>query len=548
MKYLGEGGPRPPLTPRRPPISKKPLDPGIAPPTHDLARVPVVVFGVLLVGFWPTFASFPRAWDAPSHEHGWIVALFVFWLLWRDRHRLLGGDTGGLMDVTPVLAFLSVGWLMCLIAGIGTGHEALMPIILALWAVATLGWATRWVVGRIALTFMLAVPLWAVVIPPLQRATTVASGAITRLAGIEAEVGYDTITLNAGTFLVEAGCSGLNYLMGALVLGAMYAQLFLTRWQTQVKVVALAGVAAIIGNWIRVTMLIVIGEVSAMESGLLEDHLWQGWLIFTVLMIPTYFVAGWIERRDRVRYAGRAPQNEAARATTADTDPSGVDLNPKIEGVRPAGADRGGRNRRAVLAGFAAIVGPMTYMVVGAVPRSAALDRDVEALHTVSPWVARSIPAAELNWLPGYRGVDERVAWTLSAGDVALEGARHYYRDQSFGEELIQYGNTIAADSLIYSDRMVGPVGPERRLAREAVVVDRGGARVVWYWYRVGGYETAFGVKAKLLEIVSFFRRSPAAELVTLTGPCEGDDCSGAAAAIRSAMGVPVSSPEESAR
>ena len=44
----------------------------------------------------------------------------------------------------------------------------------------------------IGLTFLLAVPFWSVLVPVLQRATTIASGGVTQLAGIEAVIGHAT--------------------------------------------------------------------------------------------------------------------------------------------------------------------------------------------------------------------------------------------------------------------------------------------------------------------------------------------------------------------
>lgn len=65
--------------------------------------------------------------------------------------------------------------------------------------------------------------------------------------------------------------------------------------------------------------------------------------------------------------------------------------------------------------------------------------------------------------------------------------------------------------------------------------------RVVWYWYRVAGFDTPLASKAKLLEILAFFRRYAASELVTLSAECAPEDCLEAAQALRAATGVPQS-------
>jgi hypothetical protein len=126
---------------------------------------------------------------------------------------------------------------------------------------------------------------------------------------------------------------------------------------------------------------------------------------------------------------------------------------------------------------------------------------------------------------------------------VVLDAARAYFIDQRQGHELIQYGNEIAPDSLVVSDRLLGPVGSRNRFVREALVRDDDFGRVVWYWYRVAGFDTPFPSKAKLLEILSFFRRSTAAELITLTAQCDAESCLRAAQALRAATGGPAIPP-----
>ena len=103
---------------------------------------------------------------------------------------------------------------------------------------------------------------------------------------------------------------------------------------------------------------------------------------------------------------------------------------------------------------------------------------------------------------------------------------------------MIGYPNAIAPDSLFVTERFVGPIGTSRRIVREAVVRTAGAPRVVWYWYRVGGVDTAFPIQAKLLEIISFFRRSAASELITMSVECQEDDCTEAANTLRAAVGV----------
>lgn len=516
----------------------------------DERRLVGWVLVVMLLFFWPTLVEFPGTWSAAGQEHGFFVAALTLWLIWRDRDLTLRLADGGIPDLLPVLVGLSAVWMLAAIMSVRLVQQFLLAVICVTWAFAVFGWRARSSIVPIGVTFLLAVPFWSLLVPFLQRATTVASGGATQLAGISAVIGYDYIQISSGTFLVESGCAGLNYLMGGLVLGAFYAHLFVDRWQTQLKIVALAGVMSIVGNWVRVSVLIFLGEATAMQSPYIEDHLWQGWAIFTALMIPTYALALRIERVDAVRYASTADADRtelAPQPTDHASDEGGapVAVEPSLGGETPAvDSFDPSRPRRASLAALAAISGPIVFMSVGAIPRGTDIDQSVEVLGVAESWDV-SEGATHDEWRPDFFGVDAEAAWTLSNGTAQVGATRQYFMDQKQGDELIHNSNMVAPDSMVVSDQVVGPVGPERRLVREALFRTPEGARVAWYWYRVAGQDTPFETKAKLLEVLGFFIRSPASELVTLSAACGPEDCRAAAQALRSAMGAPPLPPPE---
>jgi len=484
------------------------------------------IFGGLLLSFWPTLITLPGTWSVSYQEHGFFIGGLTAWLLWRDRHRVVSAAGEGLPDLAPVVALLSGVWMCATIMNVRTIAQGLLPLILMGWALVAFGWGARRVILGIGLTFLLAVPFWSLMVPVLQRATVIMSGAATRLAGITAVIGYDYIQITTGTFLVEAGCAGLNYLMGGLVLGACYAHLFVSRWQTQLKIVLLAGMVSIVGNWIRVSVLIFLGEWTAMQSPYIYDHLWQGWAIFTALMIPTYFLARIIEGRD----------DEKLPAVPREGLQGGIDQG--VTGVA------GALGRRALGSALAAGAGPLGFMLIGAIPRGVEVQTDVQEFGVVDEWLVVDSPTPDA-WRPAFQGVDREATWTLTDGFDQVHAMRQYFMDQRQGDELIGYPNTIAADSMLMSDRVIGPVGTDRRFLHEAVIRTTAEPRVVWYWYRVAGFDTPFESKAKLLEILAFFKRSAAAELVTLSAVCSPDDCRDAGNVLRRAMGAPSLPPQE---
>jgi len=469
------------------------------------------LFVVLLLAFWPTLATFYGTWARSYQEQGFFIAGLTLWLVWRYRDHVRRWPREETRTLLPVAAALSLAWMLAVIMNVTVVHQLLLVLTLAAWAFATFGPRARVPILATAATFLLAIPFWGVANPVLRRATTLMSGAIARAGGVTAVIRDDTITIASGTFLVEAGCSGINYFMAGLTLGAFYAHIFTDRWQTQLKLVALAGGAAIVGNWIRVAVLVLIGEASQMQSPLIYDHLWQGWAIFTILMIPTYFLIRRIERRDAARAAGRP-----SAPASGTFDPS--------------------RPRRAAMAGAFAIVGPVLYVGLGVVPKVGDLDRSPDVLGVSDRWTVTERASGDLGWTPAFQAIDQRVQWTVALPDVSVDAGRYYFADQRQGEEMIQYGNAVAPDSLLVSDRLIGPVGERRRYVREAIFFDSDTPREAWYWYRVAGVDTPFPTRAKLLEVVAFALRKPASELIMLSALCAPDDCAEAAQALRAAL------------
>ena len=475
-------------------------------------RILGILFLVMLAAFWPTLATFYGTWARSYQEHGFFVAGLTGWLLWQYRDRLRRWPGDEMPALLPLAGLLSLGWLLAVVMNVSMVHQFLLVLTLAAWGLATFGPQARVPILTGALTFTLAIPFWGFTTPVLRRATTLMSGAIAKAGGVTAVIRDDTISIASGTFLVEAGCAGINYLMAGLTLGAIYAHLFTERWRTQLKIVALAGGASVVGNWIRVAVLVFIGEASQMQSPLIEDHLWQGWAIFTLLMIPTYFLVRRIERKD-------APL-AAAEAAAA---PRGKTFDPS-------------RPRRAARAGAFVVVGPVLYMGLGLVPKAGEIDRGPEVLGLADTWTPVERAHGDADWSPAYVGIDDRAEWAIQLPDATVDAGRYFFVDQVQGEEMIQWGNAMAPDSLSVSERLIGPVGEGRRYVREAIFFDAGSPRIAWYWYRVAGVDTPFPSRAKVLEIAAFALRRPASELITLSARCAPEDCADAAQALRTAL------------
>lgn len=473
------------------------------------------LFGVTVLAFWPTLLALPPHWLAFS-EYGFVIAALVSWLMWRDRHRL-GIDAGEpARELFPMLAIVSLVWMVARVMDIGTIHQTLFYCLIFGWVIAVFGRPAFKVAAPIAATALIAAPFWDAGVPALQRVAVIVTGLITRLGGVEAEIGAYTIAISTGTFEVEAGCSGLGYLMVSMTLGAVYAHLFVRGWRTQAKVILVAVASALLTNWIRISALVFVGEATAMQSSLIADHVLFGWIVFTVMLVPAYLAIRWVERRDGAAISQVAPKS---RDHSLSHHP----------GVARLSAAR--------LATGMTIVGPLIYMAVSILPRSTEIDGSPEVFGFASTVDVRATDLPQ--WTPDFLGIDERADWLAvppEPSGVTVTASRFWYVQQHPGEELIQGHNRIAPDSLTAATQFVVVSPSASRIVLETVLFEEGSPRIVWSWYRVGGQETPFGRNAKLLEVWAWLTRSGPSELVTLSAACDPENCEAAVGALRASI------------
>ncbi|MEM7417370.1 MAG: archaeosortase/exosortase family protein [Gemmatimonadota bacterium] len=475
---------------------------------------PRIGLGLVAFALVPTWIRFPAFWNQ-FNEHGYLAAATVLWLVARTGRAAASVEDEAFAEGIGLLLLLSVVWASAVAIDIGVVHMALALAIPALWMVTLYGVAVLPPLVPIGLTALLALPLWDALNPTLQRLTALVSGAVTLLAGIEAEIGELTIELDVGTVIVAAGCSGLGYFLSSVTLAAAYAHLFVRQGRTKLHIVAVAGLFGLAANWVRVAILVYLADATAMESELLHDHVTFGWIVWMVSLVPTY----WVTRRIESRAAGRGERHGEA--------PDVATPGPVRVPAR--------RERLALAATAAAIVGPMLYGVLSVLPRPAPALND-SAVFPVVPRVTVERRGPE--WIPAYQGIDAQAGWVSRVDGVDVQLGRFAFVDQRPGEELVQGANQLTAveDGLLL--RRVLPIGSgESRLVEESVIRTEEGVRLVWSWFRVAGWDTPFPLRAKLFELVAWVRRTPPSELVTISARCGPSDCEAAGRALRVLVG-----------
>ncbi|HTU67458.1 MAG TPA: exosortase [Steroidobacteraceae bacterium] len=243
---------------------------------------------VWALAFAPTWLQWTHVWwTSPSYDFALVLAALTLWALLRGHARVPRPDARWV----PPLAAVSIAWLFAWLAGIAAVQQVLVIAwgVLAVCALYGSGGARRLVPAIGWLVF--ASEIWEYAATPLQALVVKVVPPVMALLGLPSVVSGNRITIQAGTFIVEEGCSGVKYLISLLAFVAVL--LYLQRFRLRHKVLlgGLAVTMALLANWFRVGTLIAVGQATQMRSDMMRDHATFGWIVFAVALVPLVLVA-----------------------------------------------------------------------------------------------------------------------------------------------------------------------------------------------------------------------------------------------------------------
>lgn len=253
--------------------------------------------------FWPTWLRLFQEWLKWEQVLAHGLPTFVLFIGVVLLHPpLTSAETRGPSKAAGTLLFLlAVLWGLLELVRIDTLAYFMVPagMLLTCWTLYGFQPALKFV--PYVLLFSLSLPIWADLVPYLVDFASVVVGNLVSLLGITALIEGANITLPYGRLVIADGCSGIRYLATSLLLASMTAILNDYRWKGWVAALMLGVSLALLVNWIRITALVLIAYYTNMESSLVRDHEFFGWIVFAILIIPAFWLVPVLRRQQQAK-------------------------------------------------------------------------------------------------------------------------------------------------------------------------------------------------------------------------------------------------------
>lgn len=254
----------------------------------------LIVTAVAVLIFYPTWVRLAEAWLEFEQvlAHGLATAIIFAGLLLvhppADNVQLTRLKPHHLAGSLLLIA-ITLTWFLLELVRIDTLAYLMLPAGLIAVAWALLGLPRTLSFFPYVLLLSLSLPVWADLVPALVDLASVVVGTWVGWFGMTALIEGNSITLPYGRLLIADGCSGIRYFAISILLAMMTSILNDYRWRGWLLTLLAATTLALIANWVRITILVVVAYETDMQSGLLADHEMMGWAVFAAFILPALY-------------------------------------------------------------------------------------------------------------------------------------------------------------------------------------------------------------------------------------------------------------------
>lgn len=254
-----------------------------APRAPGPAAMLAISLAAVVVAFFPTLETLTGTWlSSSSFHHGLIVAPVAVWLCLR-----LGPPQAPARIWPPaILAILAVllVWLVGRAANVALVEEAAFVAMAIALAALLFGpaYIRRWAFPLAFLFFM--VPFGGGFLPALQNFAAGGVIALLNVVGVDAARDGLVIATEAGRFAIAEACAGLNFLIAAMMIAALFAHLAFRTARKALLFIGFSAAFAIAANVLRAFFVILADTLTSGRFAIASNHLIFGWLFYGALI------------------------------------------------------------------------------------------------------------------------------------------------------------------------------------------------------------------------------------------------------------------------
>jgi len=438
--------------------------------------------------------SLAERWDDPdtqTYTHSYFILPVTVFLLYLARHRLSEESPKPTLWMLVPLIACSLAWLILYRAGVEIGHQALFPMVLWLGVYSAAGWRVARICALPVAYVYFAIPIWDALVGVLQATTVIASRVTLGLGGIPAYFEGNVVQIPAGTFEIQGGCSGLNFLLVGVAVATMHGELQRDSLRVRTLLLLLAVALAIASNWIRVFVIILAGHLTDMQHHFVRvEHFSLGWGIFAGSMVVYFFLA---------------------RRLPASVIPDSVNHEASLRSFEWTGG------RGVILALAAMALAPVWSIVNSSHSQQFA---GAPLLGPIDGW-SGPIDASG-TWRPEYPGADQQEIKQYSSAAGAVEAFVAVYYTQRQGKELVGYGNSATGHELLVRELVTLRTASGGEVKEALVSDEQNRQSIVHFGYEVGGQSFVSGMRSQLWYGFASLGAAPVSQVVAVRAVCEG--------------------------
>jgi len=232
--------------------------------------------------------------DYGTYSHGFLTILLTVFLLYTCVKNDRFSYSGPSIVSAFCIAILSLIWLIAYVSEVNTIQMLCMPFFVYFILTYFVGLKNYRILLVPVFILLFTIPVWQSILPALQDSAVYVTNKLLSLTNLEYRMVDNKIVISNGIFEIEESCSGLRYLLVGVLLSIVYGFLnYKSYWSTLILVL-ISVVIMLIGNYIRILVVIGLGVMKGMDNPLVQDHESLGWVLFAIFLIPLFTIARYL--------------------------------------------------------------------------------------------------------------------------------------------------------------------------------------------------------------------------------------------------------------